>query len=34
MAQEKRFIVREERTFTQGVEGTLGLPAHPQEPAA
>lgn len=31
MAQEKRFILREERTFTQGVEGTLGLPAHPLE---
>jgi hypothetical protein len=30
MAQEKRFILREERTFTQDVEGTLGLPAHPQ----
>ena len=27
-AQEQRFILREERTFTQGVEGTLGLPAH------
>ena len=34
MAQAKRFILREERTFTQGVEGTLGLPAHRQEPAA
>jgi hypothetical protein len=34
MAQEKRFILREERTFTQGVEGTLGLPAHPQESRA
>ena len=31
MAQEKRFILREERTFTQAVEGTLGLPAYPQE---
>lgn len=30
LAQEKRFILREARTFTQGVEGTLGLPAHPQ----
>lgn len=30
-AQEKRFILREERTFTQGVEGTLGLPAHALE---
>ena len=28
-AQEQRFILREERTFTQGVEGTLGLRAHP-----
>ena len=34
LAQEKRFILREERTFTQGVEGTLCLPAHRQEPAA
>ncbi|MCE1191947.1 MAG: NIPSNAP family protein [Acidovorax sp.] len=34
MAQEKRFILREERTFTQGVQGTLGLPAHPQEAGA
>ena len=34
LAQEKCFILREERTFTQGVEGTLGLPAHPQERAA
>ena len=34
MAQDKRFILREERTFTQAVEGTLGLPAHRQEPAA
>ena len=34
LAQEKRFILREERTFTQVVEGTLGLPAHRQEPAA
>ena len=33
MAQEKRFILREERTFTQAVEGTLGLPAHPQRAA-
>lgn len=30
-AQERRFILREERTFTQGVQGTLGLSAHPQE---
>ena len=34
LAQEKRFILREERSFTQAVEGTLGLPAHRQEPAA
>ena len=34
MAQEKRFILREERTFTQGVEGTLDLPAHPLEISA
>lgn len=34
LAQEKRFILREARTFTQGVEGTLGLPTHRQEPAA
>ncbi len=34
LAQEKRFILREERTFTQGVEGTMGLSAHRQEPAA
>ena len=34
MAQDKRFILREERSFTQAVEGTLGLPAHRQEPAA
>jgi hypothetical protein len=27
MAQEKRFIVREERTFTEVVEGTLHVPA-------
>ena len=30
LAQEKRFILREERSFTQAVEGTLGRPAHPQ----
>jgi NIPSNAP len=30
MAQEKRFIVREERRFTEVVPGTLGLPAHGQ----
>ena len=33
-AQDKRFILREERTFTQGVEGTLDLPAHPLEISA
>lgn len=33
-AQEKRFILREERTFTQGVEGTVDLPAHPLEISA
>lgn len=27
MAQTKRFILREERTFVEGVEGTLGLPS-------
>ncbi|CAD6525458.1 NIPSNAP family protein [Paraburkholderia sabiae] len=27
MAQAKRFILREERTFTEVVEGTLGKPA-------
>ena len=27
MAQEKRFILREERSFTEVVTGTLGLPA-------
>jgi len=26
-AQSRRFIVREERTFLAGVEGTLGIPA-------
>lgn len=31
-AQEQRFILREERTFTEGVEGTLGLPAHTATP--
>lgn len=28
-AQEKRFILREERTFLRGVEGTLAVPARP-----
>ena len=28
LAQDKRFILREERTFTQGVVGTLDLPTH------
>jgi hypothetical protein len=27
MAQEKRFILREERSFVEGVEGTLGRAA-------
>jgi hypothetical protein len=27
LAQSRRFIIREERTFLQGVEGTLGIPA-------
>ena len=27
MAQTKRLILREERTFTEGVEGTLGVPS-------
>lgn len=27
MAQEKRFILREERTFTEAVEGTVHVPA-------
>jgi hypothetical protein len=27
MAQEKRFILREERTFTEAVDGTLRIPA-------
>jgi hypothetical protein len=29
LAQAKRFILREERTFVEGVEGTLGVPAAP-----
>jgi len=28
LAQAKRFILREERTFTEVVEGTFSLPAH------
>ena len=31
MAQEKRFILREERSFTEVVEGTLQLPAVDQD---
>lgn len=27
MAQTKRFILREERTFTEVVDGTFGIPA-------
>ena len=30
MAQEKRFILREERTFTEVVEGTFQIPAATQ----
>jgi hypothetical protein len=30
-AQAKRFILREERTFTEAVDGTLGKPARPGE---
>ena len=33
LAQSKRLILREERTFVEGVEATLGLPAHAAEPA-
>lgn len=29
LAQSKRLILREERTFVEGVEGTLGLPSLP-----
>jgi NIPSNAP len=29
MAQTKRFILREERTFVEVVDGTLGVPAAP-----
>jgi len=32
-AQAKRLIVREERTFTEVVEGTFGIPAQPTEMA-
>lgn len=32
-AQEKRFILKEERTFVQGVPGTLDQPAQPQSPS-
>ena len=30
MAQERRFILREERTFVEGVAGTIGLPGPPE----
>ena len=30
-AQAKRFIVREERSFVEVVDGTLGIPAQPQD---
>jgi len=29
LAQRQRFILREERTFIEAVEGTVGLAAHP-----
>ncbi|WOP14179.1 NIPSNAP family protein [Ottowia sp. SB7-C50] len=32
-AQEKRFILKEERSFVQGVAGTLNQPARPQSSA-
>jgi NIPSNAP len=33
MAQTRRLIVREERTFVEAVDGTLGLPSRLHEPA-
>lgn len=30
LAQEQRFILKEERTFVETVDGTLGVAAHPQ----
>jgi len=33
MAQTKRLILREERTFVEVVDGTFGLPAKPAGPA-
>ena len=33
MAQTQRFILREERTFTEVVDGTFGVPAMPAMPA-
>ena len=33
LAQSQRFVLREERTFVEGVEGTLELPALPAAPA-
>lgn len=33
MAQSKRFIVREERNFVEGVDGTLCIPSTPVKPA-
>ena len=33
MAQSKRIILREERTFVEVADGTFGLPALPPEPA-
>jgi hypothetical protein len=32
LAQAKRLILREERTFVEGVDGTLGLAAKPAAP--
>jgi NIPSNAP len=34
MAQTKRLILREERTFVEVVDGTFGVPAVPAPPAA
>jgi hypothetical protein len=31
MAQRQRFILREERTFCEGIEGTLNIPPRPGE---
>lgn len=34
LAQDRRLILREERSFVAGVEGTLNQPAHPSGRAA